>query len=111
MDRFLKATIAREHERAFAWIEIEAMVNFGQLQRPFYRSLSTQQQEQYRRDFVDGIYAFLFRDQSPEQAMYRLDIPDPAQSVVEVTGRPGKRLRFTVRLAPEGTRIVAIDKQ
>lgn len=110
VEKFLKATIARQSDRAFAWIEIESMVNYGQPLGPLYRTLSPQHQRQYRSDFVSGIYAFLFRDLPPQQALYRIDVPDPAQPAVEVTGRPGKRLRFTVRSTPAGMRIIGIEK-
>ena len=108
--RFMKATIAREYESAFASIEIEAMVNSGQPQGPLYRSLSPQHQEQYRRELISGIHAFLFRDPLPGQAIYTIEVPDPAQPVVEVAGSPGRRLRFTVRTTPDGCRITGIAK-
>ena len=111
VDAFMRNVVAAKREAAFAALDIEAMVNYGQPQGSLYRSLSLQHQEQYRRDFIGGIYAFLFRDQPPEQALYQLDVPDPAQPVVEVAGRPGKRLRMTVRSMPAGARIVAIEKQ
>jgi hypothetical protein len=108
--RFMTATIAGESDRAFAWIEVETLANNGQPVGALYRSLSPQHQQQYRRDFVGGIYAFLFRDLPPEQARYQVAVPDPARPVVEVTGRPGKGLRLTVAQTPGGLRIVAIEK-
>lgn len=110
VDVFMRNVVAADHEAAFRAIDIDVLVNLGRPQREFYRSLPAQGQERYRRDFVAGIYAFLFREMPAAQALFEVAVPARDNLTVSVTGRPGTRLLLTLRRTPEGYRITGLEK-
>lgn len=110
VESFLRNVVAADHEAAFASLEIDALVNYGRPQGERYRSLSPRDRERYRRDFVEGVYAFLFRDAPPARAVFEVAAPAPGSLTLGVTGRPGKRLLVTLRHTPGGYRIVQVEK-
>jgi hypothetical protein len=107
---FMRHVVANDVEEGFGLIDISSLVNYGKEQGEWYRSLTRKDQEFYRRTFIEGIYTYFFRNLPADQAAYTLSTPDPVEPVVEVAGRHGKVLRFTLRRAGSGWRIFKIDK-
>jgi hypothetical protein len=110
VESFMRKVVASAHEAAFADLDIRLLVNYGRPQWELYSALQPGEQERYRRDFIEGIYAFLFKDLPPAQASWSVVAPDPGSPVVEVTGRSGKVLRLVVQKTPAGLKIVMIER-
>jgi hypothetical protein len=110
VESFMRKVVASAHESAFADLDIRLLVNYGRPQWELYRSLAPGEQERYRRDFIEGIYAYLFKGLPPAEASWSAVAPDPGSPVVEVTGRPGKVLRLVVQKTPAGLKIVMIER-
>jgi len=72
--------------------------------------LSPLDQERYRKHFIEGVYAFLFRDLPADRAIFYVTAPLPESLDVGVTGRPGKSLVLTLKRTSEGYRITRIEK-
>lgn len=110
VESFISKVVAADHDGAFADLDIDVLLNYRRPQGELYRSLSPTDQQRYRRDFIDGIYAFLFRETAPGRAVWRVEIDAGNALQVDVVGRPGKRLRLTLKAVPAGLRIVAFAK-
>lgn len=111
MESFMKDVLADDWERAFAAIDIGSLVNYGRSQGEFYRTLPEKMKARYRRDFIQGIYAYLYRDTPRGEARPpRIHLSaDPL--TVEVRGsREGKWLHFHLVRHPEDFRIVRVEK-
>jgi hypothetical protein len=108
---FVRKVIANDIEGGFGLLAISSsLVNYDLPQTVRYLSLGPEDQRRYRKDFIEGVYVFLFRNLPPEQARFTVASTDPGAFVVEVTGRPRKTLRLTLTNTGEGLRISRIDK-
>lgn len=109
-EEFMRRVAANEWEAGFRLVDIDTLVNYGNEQGPVYRSLSPSDQERYRRYFIEGLNTYFFRTLPPDGMRFTISVPDPAAPVVEVVGRPKKKLRFTLRVADGAWKITRIDR-
>jgi hypothetical protein len=111
MDRFMEYVVEDNWESAFAEIGIDALVNYGRPQGEFYRNLPKEKKTRYRRDFIQGIYFYLYRDTPREKVPApRLYLSEDSLSV-EVSGaKKNKRLHFHLEGRPVGLKIVRVEK-
>lgn len=111
MAPFMERVLADDWESAFAEIDIDSLVNYGRPQGEFYRRLPEEKKTRYRRDFIQGVYLYLYgampREKAGEPKLYLSE--DPLS--VEVSGKSkDKRLHFHLENRSNGLKIVRIEK-
>jgi hypothetical protein len=111
MAPFMERVLADDWEGAFADIDIDTLVNYGLPQGEFYRHLPGEKKTRYRRDFIQGIYLYLYgavpREKAGEPKLYLSEDP----LAVEVSGKnKDKRLHFHLKNRSDGLKIVRIEK-
>jgi len=110
IEAFMNEVIAHDYEEAFEYLDIDSLVNLGRPQGEIYRSLDPPHQSRYRKDFIEGVYLFLFRKVAPGEEIFQTLVQDNGLSVY-VTGRGSKkRLRFILADREGDLKIVGIEK-
>ncbi len=111
IDAFMRKVIANDHEGAFHDLDMEALVNYGRRIGEVYKTLPPSMKERFRKDFVEGIYARLFRDLPRASVTPRVVTVEGDPFTLEVTGSSKrKNLFFTVNGQKGGMKIVRIEK-
>lgn len=111
IDSFMGKVVANDYEGAFHDLDMETLVNYGRRPVETYEALSPSMKERFRKDFVEGVYARLFRNLPRESATHRVAAVESDPLTVEVSGSsPRKNLFFTLQRQRAGMKIVLIDK-
>lgn len=112
VENFMQAALLGDFDKAFSFIEIDSLVNFGIAQREFYQGKTQEEQRRYRHNFIEGIILFLFWDKPKTNDSLAIVQLNSKDCVVEISGpRPGKRLWMTLGVQSNGLRIIRIDKK
>ena len=111
IDSFMGKVVANDYEGAFLDLDMETLVNYGRRPAETYEALPPSMKERFRKDFVEGVYARLFRNLPRESATHRVAAVEGDPFTVEVSGSsPRKNLFFTMQQQGEGMKIIGIDK-
>jgi hypothetical protein len=111
VESFMLKVVDGRCDEAFEDFDIDSLVIYGRPQGEFYRGLPVDTQARYRKDLCEGIYAGLFRNRPPEEALYALNVSPEHPEVVEVSESTGrKKLVFLLDPSRRELNIVRLEK-
>jgi hypothetical protein len=111
VESFMLKVVDGRCDEAFEDFDIDSLVIYGRPQGEFYRGLPVDTQARYRKDLCEGIYAGLFRNRPPEEALYAVNVSPDHLEVVEVSASTGgKRILFLLSTSGRELKIVRVEK-